>query len=195
MTLSPLAARIMAWGLLANVCWALTAFVAFPLVGQISRDKDAISTSRDLLARYQRLQIDIPAIQAELQQLRTKKESSRYFLSSASPALAAAELQNTLRELVSKSGATMRSSKSARTTVENGFDSIGLELELTASTPELVALLRAIARAEPVILIERLLAQVPESGMPALASDRQPAISVSLRLVSYGRRPQESVKS
>jgi general secretion pathway protein M len=195
MTLSPLAARIIAWGLLANICWALTAFVAFPLVGQISRDKDAISTSRDLLARYQRLQTDMPAIQAELQQLKTKKESSRYFLSLASPALAAAELQNTLRELVSKSGATMKSSKSVRTTVESGFQSIGIELELTASTPELVALLRAIARAEPVILIERLLAQVPESGTPALALDGQPAVSVSLRLVSYGRRPQESVKS
>jgi general secretion pathway protein M len=195
MNLSPWAARIIAWGLLANICWALIAFVASPLIAQISRDRDTISISRDLLARYQRLQMDMPAIQAQLDELRKRKETSRYFLTSASPALAAAELQNTLRELVSRSGSTMKSSKSARTLTENGFDSVGVDLELTASTPELAAFLRSVAQAEPIILIERLLAQVPETGTPPLAIDGQPAISVSLRLVSYSRRAQEGVKS
>jgi general secretion pathway protein M len=195
MTLSPLASRIIAWGLLANLCWAFGAFLVVPLLNQIKSDRETITSSRQLLARYRRLEAELPIIRAQLDELRGKTDSNRYFFASASPALAAAEMQNAIRGLVSGSGANLRSSKSIQPTMEKGFDRVGIDLELTASTTELVKLLRTIAGAEPIVLVERLFAQVPETGAASAAADAQPAVAVTLRLVSYSRHVQIGAKS
>jgi len=100
MTLSPLASRIIAWGLLANLCWALGAFLVVPLLNQINSDRETIASSRQLLARSRRLEAELPIIRAQLDELRGKTDGNRYFFASASPALAAAEMQNAIRGLV-----------------------------------------------------------------------------------------------
>ena len=194
MTLSPLAGRLIAWGLLANLCWAVGAFAAAPLLRQAAGDREIIASSNELLARYHRLETSLPAIQAQLDELQGRSDTGRYFFASASPALAAAEMQNSLRGLASGSGALLRNSKSLQAAVEKGFDRIGLDVDLTASPGELSKLLRAIAGAEPIVVVERLFAQVPETGATSTATDGQPALTVSLRLVSYARRTQGGAK-
>jgi general secretion pathway protein M len=195
MRLSPLASRLIAWGLLANLCWVIGAFIAVPLLRQINNDRETIATSRELLARYRRFEADLPLIQGQFEELQGKSDGNRYFFASTSPALAAAEMQNTIRGLVSGSGAVLRSNKSLQPAIENGLDRVGIDLEVTASSPEMVKLLRAIAAAEPIILIERLLAQVPETGGTATASDGQPAVALTLRLVAYTKHAQGGTKS
>ncbi|MGY3149339.1 general secretion pathway protein M [Bradyrhizobium sp. USDA 3397] len=194
MTLSPLASRLIAWGLLANLCWAAGAFVAAPLLRQMAQDRETIASSNELLARYRHLEASLPAIEAQLDELQGRSATAKYFFASASPALAAAEMQNSLRGLVTGSGALLRNSKSLQAALEKGFDRIGLDLDLTASAAELSKLLRAIAGAEPIVVVERLFAQVPETGATATAADGQPALSISLRLVSYARRTQAGVR-
>ena len=194
MTLSPLAGRLIAWGLLANLCWAAGAFVAAPLLRQVAQDRETIASSNELLARYRRLEASLPAIQAQLDELEGRSNSGRYFITSASPALAAAEMQNSLRGLVAGTGAVLRNSKSLQAAVEKGFDRIGLDLDLTASAAELSKLLRAVAGAEPIVVVERVFAQVPETGATTTAADGQPALNIGLRLVSYARRIQGGAK-
>lgn len=194
MTLSPLAGRVIAWGLLANLCWAAGAFVAAPLFRQMSEDRETIASSNELLARYHRLDASLPVVQAQLDELRGRTDTGRYFCASASPALAAAEMQNSLRGLVTGSGALLRNSKSLQAAVEKGYDRIGIDLDVTASAAELSKLLRAIAGAEPIVVVERLFAQVPETGATATAADGQPALSINLRLVCYARRTQGTAK-
>jgi general secretion pathway protein M len=193
--LSPLASRLIAWGLLANLCWALGAFVALPLLNQIRADKDATAESQELLARYRRLEGELPLLQAQFDQLAREVDSDRYFFAAKSPALAAAEMQNTLRGFLSTSGASLRGSRSLQPTIEMGFDRVGFDLDVTASAPQLSALLRAIAEAEPTVLVERMTAQVAENGTSSAAGDGQPSIAVGLRLVSYARRDPAGGKS
>jgi general secretion pathway protein M len=195
MTLSPLASRIIAWGLLANLCWVLGAFVVIPLLNQVGSDRETIASSQELLARYRRLEADLPVIRSQVAELRESTQNNRYFFVSASSAVAAAEMQNAMRGLVASSGAVLRSSKSLAASVEQGFDRVGIDLEVMASTPQIVGLLRAITAAEPIVLVDRLFMQVPETGVASAASDEQPAIAVTLRLVSYARRPQIGSKS
>jgi hypothetical protein len=165
------------------------------MLSQINSDRETIATSRQLLARYRRIEAELPIIRAQLDELKDNTDGNRYFFASASPALAAAEMQNAVRGLVSSSGTTLRSSKSIQPIVENGFDRVGIDLDVTASTPQIAALLRAIAGAEPVVLVERMLAQVPETGAASAAADAQPAVTVSLRLVSYAKHAQIGAKS
>jgi general secretion pathway protein M len=195
MTLSPLASRTIAWGILTNLCWIIVAFGIAPLLSQVGSDRETIASSRELLARYHRLEADLPAVTAQVTELREIAENNHYFFVSASSAVAAAEMQNAMRGLVASSGAVLRSSKSLPAGMEQGFDRVGIDLEVLASTPQLVGLLRAIAATEPVVLVDRLFAQVPETGVTSAAADGQPAIAVTLRLVSYARRPQVGSKS
>lgn len=195
MSLSPLASRLIAWGLLANLCWVLIAFVAFPLLNQIRADKATIAESRELLARYQILERELPHLHAQIEQIAKDTETERLFFAANSPALASAEMQNVLRGVVAASGSTLRNSRSLPPTTEMGFDRIGFDLDIAASAPQLSVLLHAIAEAEPSVLVERMTAQVPESGAAALAADGQPSIAVNLRLVSFVRRDAAAGKS
>jgi hypothetical protein len=195
MTLSPLASRIVAWGLLANMCWAMAIFVAGPLLNQMNADRETIASSRELLDRYRRLEAALPLIQAQLNELRGRTDSGRYFFPPSSPALTVAEMQNAVQRLVSGSGVVMRSSKTLPAAVEKGFDRVGVDLEITASTAGLAFLLRAIAKSEPVILVDRVQAQVPETEATTTAPDGQPSIGVTLRLLSYARSGGTGAKS
>ena len=187
MTLSPLTSRIVAWGLLANLCWVTGRFLVFPLLAQISEDRESINRSQQLLARYRQLEATLPGIQGQLAELRGRNANNKYFLTSSSPALVAAELQDAVQKLVSGSRATLRGSRTLSPTVEKGFDRFGVDFEITASNSILTALLRSIAMAEPVLLIERMLVQVPENGTTPATSDGQPSMAVTFRLVAYGR--------
>lgn len=187
MTLSPLISRIAAWSLLAAFCWAVGGFLVVPLLDQIREDRERISHSQMLLNRYRQLEANLPIIQARLRELRGKVGSEKDFLLPAASALMAAELQNATRKAVSAAGAVLRSSRTLAPTSEKSFERVGIELDITASTSALAALLHAVAMAQPIVLIERMLVQVPESGVASKTTDGQVALTASLRLVSYAR--------
>jgi hypothetical protein len=187
MTLSPLASRIIAWGLLANFCWSAAMFVVRPLLTQINEDREAIVRSRQLLARYRQVEADLTNTQARLAELRGKARNDKYFFISSSAALTAAEMQTVVQRLVSGSGASLRSSRTVAAATEKGFERLAVDLELTASNSVLMVLSRAIALAEPLLLVDRMLMQVPENGIATAGADGQPTVAVTLRLVSYGR--------
>lgn len=194
MTLSPLTSRIVAWGLLANVCWVIGRFVVLPLLIQIGDDREAIARSQQLLARYRQLEASLPDTQAQLAELRGRVGTNKYFLVSSSPAQMAAEMQGSVQRLVSGAGATLRSSRTIAPSVEKGFDRFGVDLEMTAANSTLANVLRAIALAEPVILVERMLVQVPENGTTSTTSEGQPSLAITLRLVSYGQSAAAGTK-
>lgn len=189
MTLSPLASRIVAWGLLANLVWGAGIFVIGPLLTLVRRDSEEIVRSRQLLARYRQIEAEFAGTQVRLTQLRGASTYDKHIFVAASSALSAAEMQNNVQKLVSSAGASLRSSKTVAPAAENGFDRLAVDLDLAASNSVLMTLLRAIALAEPALLVDRMTVQVPESGQPSTDSDGQPTVAISLRLVSYGRSP------
>src|SRR5437016_3637957 len=96
-------------------------------------------------------------------------------------------MQGAAQKMASAAGATLRSSRTLPQTVEEGFNSLGVELDLVAASSSLAGLLHAIETAEPMILVDRLAVQVPENGAGAKIADGQPQLNVNLRLVSYAR--------
>jgi len=159
--------------------------LAAPLLELIASDRESAARSRMLLARYSRLEAGVPALQHRLEAFRDSA-IARAFLPDAA-GLRFAEMQGSAQKMASAAGATLRSSRTLPQTVEEGFTSLGVELDLIASTAGLVALLHAIETAEPMILVDRLAIQVPENGAGAKTADGQPQLNVSLRLISYAR--------
>ena len=186
MRLSPALSRLLALTLLVMPCWAAGALLLTPLLDFIAHDRESAARSGMLLARYGQLKAGLPALQQQIETLRTAA-NAKAFLPDTSPGLRAAEMQGAAQKVVSSAGATLRSSRTLPPTTEEGFDSLGVELDLNASINALAALLHAIETAEPVMLVDRLAVQVPENGTGAKTTDGQPLLNVTLRLISYAR--------
>ena len=186
MSVSPAISRVAAFTLLAFVCWAAGTLVAAPLIESIERDRASAAHARMLLARYGRLEADVPALQRQLAALRDSA-SAKAFLPDAASGLRVAEMQGALAKMASAAGAALRSSRTLPQTAEEGFASLGVELDLVASASVLAGLLHAIETAEPMILVDRLAVQVPENGAGAKTADGEPQLNVSLRVISYAR--------
>jgi general secretion pathway protein M len=184
-SLSPPVSRLAALTLLAFVCWGAGTLLA-ALLESLARDRESAARSRMLLARYSQLEADVPALQRQLAALRDSA-SAKAFVADAASGLRVAEMQGAAQKMASAAGATLRSSRTLPHTVEEGFNSLGIELELVASSPVLVRLLHAVETAEPMILVDRLAVQVPENGAGGKTADGQPQLNVSLRLLSYAR--------
>jgi general secretion pathway protein M len=185
-TVSPPVSRLAALTLLVFVCWFAATLIAAPLLESIERDRESAARSRLLLARYNQLEADVPALQRQLASLRDSA-TAKAFLPDAASGLRVAEMQGALQKMASTAGATLRSSRTLPQTAEEGYYSVGVELELAATSPVLAGLLHSIETAEPIILVDRLAVQVPENGAGAKTADGQPQLNVSLRVVSYAR--------
>jgi|GEM_PF-4306281 len=194
MMLSPPVSRLAAVSLLFATGWFVVSFVAMPLINQVHADRESIAHSRLLLARYKQLEDGLPAVQKALEELNSTS-NDQALLATAPPAVMTASLQQTTQGLVAGAGATLRSSRSLPPTMENGFHRIGVQLDVAASTMALTSLLHSIAAAEPVILVEHMVVEVPENETAAKAPDRQPSLGVSLRLASYARPSTPATES
>jgi hypothetical protein len=98
-----------------------------------------------------------------------------------------AEMQSTVQRLAAAAGVTLRSSRTLPVASDEGFNRVGVELDITASTAALAALLHSVEAAEPALFVERLAMQVPENGMGGKSIDGQPLLAVNLRLNSYAQ--------
>jgi hypothetical protein len=186
MTLTRPVGRLVALALLFALCWSLATMVVVPLVRQIVQERDEAASTWSLLARYRQLETTLPALQRQLDGL-SAFASGKAFLQGKSPALLTAEMQSTAQRLASSAGVTLRSSRTLPLSSEEGFNRVGVDLDITASTAALTALLRSVEAAEPAIFVERLAVQVPENGIGAKSTDGQPLLTINLRLNSYAQ--------
>jgi hypothetical protein len=185
-SLSPPVSRLAALTLLVLLGWAVPTLLVAPLLESVARDRESAARSRMLLARYGQLEASVPTLQRRLAAFRDSA-SAKAFLPDAPPGLRVAEMQGAAQKMAAAAGATLRSSRTLPQTAEEGFNSLGVELDLAASPSALAGLLHAIETAEPMILVDRLAVQVPENGAGAKTADGQPQLNVNLRLVSYAR--------
>jgi hypothetical protein len=178
--------RLAAVALLFALCWNLATLVLVPLVRWIAQEREQAATTWSLLARYRQLETTLPALRQQRDAL-SASAGGKAFLQSRSPALMTSEMQSTAQKLASSAGVTLRSSRTLPLTSEESFNRVGVELDITASTAALAALLHSVEAAEPAIFVDRLAVQVPESGVGAKSTDGQPLLSISLRLNSYAQ--------
>ena len=181
--------RIVAFALPVLLCAGIWTLIAAPALEQIAGDRQDIARYRDALRRFERLEADVPAMRRRLDDLRRRTDDGSYLVAT-SPALMAAVMQGKAQEIVSSTHALLRSSRTLQgADSEKGFARVGVELDLSASAPDLARLLHAVAAAKPDVVVEHLAVQVPETGPSPDESDVQPKFDVVLTLASYAKGP------
>jgi hypothetical protein len=165
--------------------WLIWVVLIAPPLDQIASDREDMSQRRRALHRYERLTREIPMMKRHIADMHDASDDGAY-LPLSSPALMSTQLQDRVNALVSSTGALVRTNRTLPAVIEGGFERVSVELALAADATDLRDLLRALSSARPVIVVERLAAQTPETDQPR-DSDVRPTFETVLTLASFAK--------
>lgn len=146
----------------------VVALVALPLWAAHRHYDEALGDIDRRLLRYERLAAARPQLQQKLDAVRALG-SRKYFLKASAPSLAAAEIQERVRQFVEGNGGRLISVQVAQPREEGRFRQITVTVQANANIVATSKILHSVETSEPYLLVESLMvrAQVPPGFKPA----------------------------
>jgi general secretion pathway protein M len=128
-----------------------------PLLSRFQSDEEIIAGLQQRLAVYQRLVAELPAQEARLAELKRSDPMTRLVFAETRPALAGAELQQQIGQLVGQIGAQVISTQILNLEdAEAPLPAVGIKVHMRGETEQLVRLLHELAHHQPLLLVENL---------------------------------------
>ena len=128
--------------------------VLLPWWSQWQADREQIAVTSARIARYRTLIESKPRLEAGLKKIETRLKEAGFFLQATSPEVAAAELQNRVKTIITGAGGTLVSSQVLDTGKQS--DWVGIKVRMTGDSTALAHTLLALRRTHPVVLVENL---------------------------------------
>ena len=171
----------------------LVAAIAVPWLSRIAELDAAIASNGDQLQRYQRLVSTLPALQTELEQARTNDAFDAFYFKAATQALAGAQLQTQVQEIVTAASGRLISTQILPPESQETPPRIRVRTQIQGSTDTLMEMLYRLEQARPFLFVERLSvrssARPVDQSNPAMARRRLVADQggeLTVRLDIYG---------
>lgn len=184
-SLPPLLSRLLAVALLMFVVWVLVASLIAPVVTAHRDNRRDILQAAELLDRYRR----IVAAGAPVAMDSTPGTAANGFLQSESGTLAAADLQNRLKILAERAGATLKSTQTITAAAEGSAERIAVRTQLSVDDAGLRALLHGIEAGSPYLFVNTLEIQGRPLRRPG-GPDAGTVLDVQMEVYGYlARRP------
>jgi general secretion pathway protein M len=158
----------------------LHGMVIGPVVEQYRQYDQRLAALVDRLVRYERMAARGELIEARLAVVEGKREpTAAYYLESAKPALASAELQRYVKQTVERAGGRLVSSQVVSNEPEEGFASIAVKVNMQASIEALREVLYRLESENPVVFIDDVvIAAIPQRRVRG----RDPSGPMTLRI-------------
>lgn len=186
--LTPRQNRALAIALLAGSVLALGAMVAVPTWLLHARYDRAIEDFSDRLARYRRVAALRPQIEDSIKAVEAHA-GRQYYLKSASPGSAAAELQGLVTRIAEANKGRIMSSQ-ALPAKEDGKGGEPVKaattMQLNASITSLLAILHAIETHHPYLFVEQLTVRAGQGRGYRPAPGVEPDYVVQITVAGYG---------
>lgn len=157
---------LLGWLLLILVPSLLIAVVAVPLLARLEGLDTAIEDRRDQLYKYRRLIATLPSLRAELEQVRANEDFKAFYFDAATPALAGAELQRKVQEIVTTASGRLISTQLLPEEKAEHPPRVRIRTQIQGSTEALMAILYEIEQARPFLFVDQL--SVRSSARPDL---------------------------
>jgi general secretion pathway protein M len=190
-----LLSRMLALGLLAAALIGSYLLVVVPLLSAYEDNAAAIERAETLLQRQQALAALQPQLVERLEEERAQADAVAGYLEGPSDALAAAQLQDRVKEVVEASGGELRSTRilpAESVDASPGTRRTALRVQMIVSIEGLAEILYELEAGQPYVLIDEL--SVRSQGerrqrrrSQAAADDGDPKLDVGLELSGFVR--------
>jgi general secretion pathway protein M len=131
--------------------------VVGPLFTRLQTNQESIAGLQQKLEVYQRLVDELPKQEARLAELERDDLLSRQVFAESRPALASAELQQQIGQLIDQLDAQVVSTQIlSQSDDQPVLPNVAIKVHLRGETEQLVRLLYALANHEPLLLVENL---------------------------------------
>jgi hypothetical protein len=165
--------------------------IGLPIAMLFAAQAGDIHDSEAQIASYQTEVGQRPQLEEQLTALRQSAQSVPGLLTGTSAALAQAQLQSDMKQLIEHSGGTLLSAQLLPPTSANGFDVVSISYDMTVPLGRFRALLYAVETHTPFYFINDADFIMPANWRPGNAQDPDPAMEVRWTLHAYrwsGRR-------
>jgi general secretion pathway protein M len=130
--------------------------VALPWWQQAATLNAEIDTARDQLARYQRLVATLPSLRAELSREQANDDFKAFYFDAATPALAGAQLQRDLQEMVRAAGARPISAQVLPVQADEVPPRVRVRIQMQCTTDQLLEVLYKVEEARPFLFVDQM---------------------------------------
>jgi general secretion pathway protein M len=170
---------ILSWVVLLAAPLLLVGALALSWGGQMAGLSARIADSEDQLARYRRMIGTLPDLRAELERVRANESFKAFYFDAPTPALAGAELQRQVQDIVSAANGRLISTQILPGPPEESPPRVRVRTQIQGSTEALLDVLYNLEQARPFLFVDQV--SVRSSARP-----QQPAADPRGRAI---RRP------
>lgn len=156
MLMTPWISRSLALLLLGVVLAAGYVLLVKPIVATYAETDQAIAAARDRLEQFEGLGARRSALADQMAELERRRSAQGYYLTGVTDALAAAGLQDRLKQVVEANGATIRSIQPLPGADEQGFRRVTVRVQMTATTESLFRSVYALEAGAPLVFIDSI---------------------------------------
>lgn len=186
--LAPWQSRLLAVALLLAVLAALYGFAVQPLLAQHRAYDETIVDLRYRLAQYQRIARQGAALEQGLRDAKHQQATSSYYLKSAKPALASAELQQYVKERVTEGGGQLVSSQVMPEEKAEVSPSVAIRVHMRGSIGSLRAVLYGLETGSPVLFVDEVfVTQGPRRRLANGQAPEETPLDIRFRVTGYTR--------
>ncbi len=157
---------ILVWVLIVLVPALLLTALAWPWFDRMGRLEGSIAEGEDQLLRYRRLVATLPDLRAELEQVNKNDEFKAFYFDAPTPALAGAELQRKIQDLVTGAEGRLISTQLLPEQKDEHPPRVRIRTQIQGSTDTLLNVLYEIEQARPFLFVDQV--SVRSSARPDL---------------------------
>lgn len=143
--------------------------------------------STELLAKYQRIGSAVEALEVNLAELQIAQASQAGYLPGDSSALAAAELQNHVKNIVRSAGEELRSTQVLPVHEEAGVTRVAIRVQLPIRMQGLQEVLHTLESGMPFVFIDNIDVRRRKVSRQQLESDEEVYLDVRFDITGYMR--------
>ena len=186
--LTPFTSRMLAIALLVMVVFGAYGLLVAPLSGRYQAHDDDIAELEARLTHLHRIASAGTVTESKLAALRRAQPTTGYYLKSTKRALASAELQRYVKQIVDKSGGQLVSSQVLSTQTNESFGSVAVKVHLRADIVGLRRVLYRLEAGKPVLFIDELsVSTTHRRRVRTRKAKSQLPLNVEFRITAYGR--------
>jgi hypothetical protein len=177
--------RFAALGILVVLLAAAYLAIISPVISFYASTADTLDQRREQVRKYRNAVNDLPRLREGAKRQSDAASAANMLLTGASDAVAAAELQSSLKDIVEGEGTTIMSAAILPVEAEGAFRRVGLRIAFSGDIEVLTTVLLQVEEARPMLFVGDFDVHQSSAGE---SDGENPMLAVSLDVFGYRAR-------